>query len=241
MAGKMLSNGRVLIIGAGGLGNPATWALARAGAARITLVDPDPVELSNLARQILYRIEDIGAPKVEAAARRIRAMYPGVDINPLEASFTADNGAALASAHDFIIDATDDPATKFLINDTACALSRPFAYGGVLGMNGQVMTVLPGRSACLRCLFEAPPDALETASCREAGIIGPVAGVIGEIQAGEALAVLRGATPWLTGRILTYDATSAGRFRLTAVAAREGCKCGASRRANNSSATDAAH
>jgi molybdopterin/thiamine biosynthesis adenylyltransferase len=219
-----------LIIGAGGLGAPSAWALARAGAS-FTLLDPDPVELSNLARQVIYRRDDLGVPKVAAAARRLRESFPRLDIDPRAIAFAAGNGRELAAAHDFIIDATDDPGVKFLINDFACAADRPFVYGGVLGMTGQAMTILPGRSACLRCLFEAPPEEGEIASCREAGIIGPVAGVIAEIQAAEALAGLRGARPCLAGKILTYDTTSTARFRLTAVAARQGCGCGAARRA----------
>jgi molybdopterin/thiamine biosynthesis adenylyltransferase len=229
-----------LIIGAGGLGAPAAWALARAGTARISLVDPDPVDLSNLARQVIYRIEDLGVPKVEAAANRLRIAFPSAEFEARAIAFDANNGPALAAAHDFIIDATDDPSVKFLINDIACAVDRPFVYGGVLGMTGQAMTVLPGRSACLRCLFEAPPEPGEIASCRDAGIIGPVAGAIGEIQAAEALAYIRGAAPSLAGRILTYDATISARFRLTAVAAREGCGCGAARRAK-SGAAETAH
>ncbi len=231
---------RILIIGAGGLGAPAAWALARAGTARITILDPDPVDLSNLARQVIYRMEDIGVPKVEAAARRLGIAFPHIEIDPRAIAFDANNGAAFAAAHDFIIDATDDPSVKFLINDIACAADRPFVYGGVLGMTGQAMTVLPGRSACLRCLFEGPPEPGEIASCRDAGIIGPVAAAIAEIQAAEALAYLRGATPSLAGRILTYDAAIAARFRLTAVSAREGCGCGAARRAK-SGAAETAH
>lgn len=229
-----------MIIGAGGLGAPAAWALARAGTARISLVDPDPVDLSNLARQVIYRIEDLGTPKVEAAANRLRIAFPSAEIEARAIAFDANNGPILATAHDFMIDATDDPSVKFLINDIACAVDRPFVYGGVLGMSGQAMTVLPGRSACLRCLFEAPPEPGEIASCRDAGIIGPAAGAIGEIQAVEALAYIRGETPTLAGRILTYDATISARFRLTAVAAREKCACGAARRAK-SAAAETAH
>lgn len=228
-----------MIIGAGGLGAPAAWALARAGDARITIVDPDPVDLSNLARQVIYRIEDLGRPKVEAAARRLRVAFPGLEIEAHAKAFDASDGPDLAAAHDFMIDATDDPSVKFLINDIACAVDRPFVYGGVLGMAGQAMTVLPGRSACLRCLFEAPPEPGEIASCRDAGIIGPVAGAIGEIQAAEALAYIRGETPTLAGRILTYDAAIAARFRLTLVPPREGCGCGAAWRAKSPAARSA--
>jgi adenylyltransferase/sulfurtransferase len=111
------------------------------------------------------------------------------------------------------------------------ALGRPFSYGGVLGMTGQTMTVLPGRTACLRCLFEEPPDEDEIGSCRDAGIIGPIAGAIGEAQAAEAISCVYGRMPALAGTMLTYDATGQGRLRLTPIAARLGCRCGAANRA----------
>jgi molybdopterin/thiamine biosynthesis adenylyltransferase len=224
-----LVHGRVLIAGVGGLGVPAAWALARAGVRRLTLIDPDPVELSNLARQVIYRAADLGMPKVDAAARRLGAIFGGLEIERHAIALDSHNASTLAAAHDFIIDATDDPAVKFLINDVAIATAHPFAYGGVIGMTGQAMTVLPRRSACLRCLFETPPAADEVATCREAGIIGPVAGVIGEIQAAEAALVLRGSAPRLAGKILTYDASTGARIRVTDVAARAGCDCGARR------------
>jgi molybdopterin/thiamine biosynthesis adenylyltransferase len=222
-----LSDARVLIVGIGGLGVPAAWALARAGIRRLTLVDPDPVELSNLPRQVIYRESDLGQPKVDAAARRLHAMFRGMEIERHAFAFDSSNARALAAAHPVIIDATDDPAAKFLINDTAVALRRPFIYGGVLGMTGQAMTVVPGRSACLRCLFESPPPAGEIATCREAGIIGPVAGVIGEVQAAEAMALLHGGAVGLMNQILTYDASAGARIRVTRVTARAGCECGA--------------
>ena len=225
--GSKLS-GRVLIVGVGGLGVPAAWALSRAGVRGLTLVDPDPVELSNLARQVIYRIADVGRPKVEAAAERLAAEFPGLEIERHAVELDAANASQFIRAHDFTIDGTDNPRAKFAINDAAIAAMRPFAYGGVIGMTGQAMTVIPGRSACLRCLFEEPPGEAEIASCREAGIIGPVAGVIGEVQAAEAIRVLAGAAPRLAGRILTYDgAIAAARVRIAGVAARRGCACGA--------------
>jgi len=224
-------NGRVLIVGAGGLGVPAAWALARAGVRGLTLVDPEPVELSNLARQVIYRMADVGRLKVEAAAERLTAEFPGLEIEPHAAELDAANASRFISAHDFTIDGTDNPRAKFVINDASIGAMRPFAYGGVIGMTGQAMTVIPGRSACLRCLFEEPPGEAEIASCREAGIIGPVAGVIGEVQAAESIRVLAGAAPRLAGRILTYDGGAAARMRIADVAARRGCACGAWRAA----------
>src|SRR5260370_14032258 len=171
----------------GGLGVPAACALARGGAQRIGLVDPAPVELSNLARQVIYGSVSLGRLKVEAAAARLRSDYSALSIDTYPVALDASNAAELIARHDFVIDATDDPAAKFLINDTCLALGRPFVYAGVLGMTGQAMTVLPGRTACLRCLFEQPPEPDEIASCREAGIIGPVAAGNGESEASHGL------------------------------------------------------
>jgi molybdopterin-synthase adenylyltransferase len=218
--------GRVLIVGAGGLGVPAAIRLAQAGVAHLTLIDPEPIELSNLARQVIYRTADVGLAKVEVAARRLIAQYPQLDVEPILGALDSNNAAAVIARHDFVIDGTDDPPTKFLISDTCVTTRTPFVYGGVLGFFGQAMTVIPGTTACLRCLFERPPLEGEIATCREAGILGPVAGIIGAIQAEEANLFLRGTQPALCGRILTYDAR-ASRTRVTDVAPRQGCRCGA--------------
>ena len=220
----------------GGLGVPAASALVRGGARQIGLVDPDPVELSNLARQVIYGTASLGRLKVEAAAERLREDHPELVAETYPVALDVSNATDLIARHDFVIDATDDPTAKFLINDTCLALERPFVYGGVLGMSGQAMTVLPGRTACLRCLFEEAPEPGEIASCREAGIIGPVAAVIGEIEAAEALRWLGGGVPELAGKILTYDGTASGRIRVLEVNPRAGCACGAARRAKNAAA-----
>lgn len=224
--GMSLEQIKVLIVGAGGLGVPAALRLAQAGLTQLTLIDPDPIELSNLARQIIYRTADAGLPKAQVAARRLAAEFPGIAAQAIIGLLGRDNASELIARHDFVIDATDDPPTKFLINDTCITVRRPFVYGGVLGFSGQAMTVLAGRTACLRCLFEAPPAENEIASCREAGILGPVAGIIGALEAEEAISFARGAGFALGGRILTYDGGS-GRIRNTAVRPRRGCSCGA--------------
>lgn len=223
----MLAKKQILIVGVGGLGVPAALSLVHAGVGNFGLVDPDSVELSNLPRQIIFGETDIGVPKVIAAARRLAAILPGIAIEPIQASLDATNATEMISRFDFVIDATDNPATKFLINDVCVEIGRPFVYGGVLGLSGQAMTVLPGRGACLRCLFEEPPDEAEIASCREAGIIGPLAGAIGEAQAAEAISFVNGRMPALAGKMLTLDGSHTGRIRLTPIAARVGCRCGA--------------
>jgi molybdopterin-synthase adenylyltransferase len=223
----MVSEGKILVVGAGGLGIPAAWALARAGAKSLTLIDPDPVELSNLPRQFIFTDADIGRPKVEATRERLTERFPGVSIDAHTIALDESNAGALIGAHSFAIDATDSPSVKFLINDTCVRLGVPFVYAGVIGTSGQAMTVLPDRSACLRCLFEEPPGEDEAASCRDAGIVGPVAGAIGEIEAAEAIRYVTGLTPHLAGKILTYDAGARPRVRVASVGARPGCICGA--------------
>jgi molybdopterin-synthase adenylyltransferase len=226
----------ILIVGMGGLGVPAACALARGGVDRLGLVDPDPVELSNLARQVIYGAASIGGLKVEAAAQHLRQKHPKLNVETYPVALEASNAIDLITLYDFVIDATDDPAAKFLINDICIELGRPFVYAGVLGLSGQAMTVIPGRTACLRCLFEEAPDPGEIATCREAGIIGPVAAVIGEIVAAEALRWLKGGMPELAGKILTYDGSASGRIRSLSLSARAGCGCGAARRAEDAAA-----
>lgn len=233
----MASNGKpeakrkapILIAGAGGLGAPALIALARADCGPLLLVDPDPVELSNLPRQIIYGEADVGSPKVAAAARRLAALAPGLAVEAVVDRLDERNASRYIARAGFVIDATDDPAAKFLINDVCVALGRSFVYGGVLGLNGQAMTVMPGASACLRCLFETPPDPADAASCRDAGIVGPIAGAIGALQAAEAIRIASGLRPALAGKILTLDGSRTGRIRLTPIASRPGCACGAAR------------
>jgi molybdopterin/thiamine biosynthesis adenylyltransferase len=208
--------------------------LARAGAhtiGAIGIVDPGAVELSNLARQVIYRATDIATPKVEAAARRLAQMGAGIEVEPYRFALEPSNAERLIGAYDFVIDATDSPAAKFLINDTCVAIERPFVYGGVLGLKGQALTVVPAKTACLRCLFEEPPDETEIASCRDAGIVGPIAAVIGELQAAEAIAWLRDRRSRLAGKILSYDGAS-GRIRIAPIEPRRGCRCGAWREAS---------
>lgn len=220
------SKNRVLIVGVGGLGVPALMELARGGIEELTLIDPDPIELSNLPRQVIYREDEIGVSKVIAASRYLSEVAPAIRVEAFAQRLDPGNATEFISRSAFVIDATDDPATKFLINDVCVATRTPFIYGGVLGMTGQTMTVIPGRTACLRCLFEEPPDDEDAASCRDTGIIGPVAGAIGMAQAVEAIRHLRGEVPALAGRMLTYDGIL-GRTRVIDIPRRSDCMCAA--------------
>jgi molybdopterin/thiamine biosynthesis adenylyltransferase len=216
----------VLIVGVGGLGAPAAMALARSGIVHLALIDPDPVELSNLPRQVLFHEADVGTLKVVAAARRLGEIAPAMKVETHACRLEMANAEELIGRAALVIDATDDPATKFLINDVCVRVGTPFVYGGAIMWTGQAMTVIPGRTACLRCIFEEPPGDEEAASCRDAGIIGPVAGAIGVVQATEAARWMNGEQLELAGRMITYDGQT-GRIRVTEISARSGCGCGA--------------
>jgi len=221
----------VLIVGLGGLGVPAAIAAVRGGVRILGLVDPDPVELSNLPRQVIYREADLGRLKVDAAAERLSRSTPGLEVERMPFALEPRNAQRILGEFGFIVDATDNPAIKFLINDLCVAAGIPFVYGGVLGMAGQAMSVLPGRTACLRCLFEGPPEESEMASCRDAGIIGPVAGAIGMIQGDEAARWNRGEPLELAGKMMVYEGARGGRPRVIEAGVRERCGCGAARAA----------
>ena len=173
---------RVLIVGAGGLGCPASLALARAGVGHLTLVDADRVDVTNLHRQLWHRDADVGRLKVESAAEGLSRAFPSLRVEGLAHRVDATNAEALFRAHDGVVDATDGTATKLFLSDVAVATGVPLVYGGVLRMQGQAMRVEPG-GPCLRCLYEeAPaPDAVPT--CAQAGVLGAMAGLVGALQA----------------------------------------------------------
>src|ERR1044071_9195061 len=198
---------RVLVIGAGGLGSPAAFYLAAAGVGTIGIVDADKVELSNLQRQILHATSDIGKDKVESAKAAINALNPDVEVKTYAARFAEANAGEIASGYNFIVDGSANFDTKFLVNDTAIRLNIAFSHAGIVRLQGQTMTVLPRKSACYRCLFQAPPPPEEILNCQQAGILGAVAGTLGTIQATEAIKYLAGFEEGLiTDRLLTYDA-----------------------------------
>ena len=208
---KKLLAAKVLIIGAGGLGAPAALYLAAAGVGTIGIVDADEVDLSNLQRQVIHTTPDIGRPKVESAAETMRAMNPDVTVNTYQEFVDSTNIAELIAPYDFVIDGVDNFPTKFLINDACVMAGKPFVHAGIIRFKGQLMTYVPGQGPCYRCVFrEMPPkDAVPT--CKQAGVIGALAGVIGCLEALEAVKYILGVGELLTGRLLTYDAL-AGEF-----------------------------
>lgn len=197
----------VLIIGVGALGCPAAAALVRAGASCLTIVDFDTVEQSNLQGQVLFGAPDVGRAKVDAARDALVRMNPRVEVDAVRARVGPADAFAMVTAHRFVIDACDDPGTKFLLNTAAVRAGVPYCYGGVVGTIGQTMTVAPHRSACLACAF--PRGAEDTDSlpggCSALGVLAPVAGVIGSLQAYAALRALRGNTPPRYGRLTVFD------------------------------------
>lgn len=202
---EKILQGKVLIIGAGGLGAPAALYLAAAGVGTLGLVDGDNVELSNLQRQVIHFTSDVGKAKVVSAKEKIEAINPEVKVITHQARLFSDNIADIIKDYDFIIDGTDNFPAKFLINDACVFAKKPFSHGGILRFAGQTMTYLPDE-ACFRCVFLKPPAPGAVPSCSQAGILGAVAGMLGTIQAAEALKFLIGKGELLVNRLLVFDA-----------------------------------
>ena len=197
----------VLIVGAGGLGSPAALYLAAAGVGRIGLLDREAVALSNLHRQILYATSDVGRAKTVSAQARLQALNPEIEVATIQESLTAANALGHCGAYDLVLDGSDNFATRYLVNDACILLGRPLVHGGVVQWRGQVMTVLPKRSACVRCVFPEPPLPGAVPSCQEAGVVCALAGVVGALMAQEALKLLAGIGTPLTDRLLVVDGT----------------------------------
>jgi len=204
---KLLAS-KVLIIGAGGLGAPAGLYLAAAGVGTIGIVDGDNVDLSNLQRQIIHHTADVGVEKIRSAEAKMLAINPEVRVKTYKQWAKADNIREIVRDYDFVIDGTDNFAAKFLVNDACYFEKVPFSHAGILRFDGQLITVLPGETTCYRCIFDGPPPANAVPSCSQAGVLGVLAGVIGCLQATEAIKCLLGLGDLLTGTLLTYDALS---------------------------------
>ncbi|MDY0145550.1 MAG: HesA/MoeB/ThiF family protein [Kiritimatiellia bacterium] len=208
-AQEKLRAGRILVVGCGGLGSPALYYLAAAGVGRLGLIDSDQVDISNLQRQILHGTADIGRAKTDSAVARLRTLNPHVGLAPHSERLCAANARELFAPYDIILDATDNYATKYLINDICVATKKPFIHAGISAFGGQLLTVLPGQSACLRCIFPDSPPPLPPDGPANAGPLGPIPGVIGSLQAVEAIKFLTGVGTLLSDTLLTYDGLAA--------------------------------
>ncbi|MCC8075983.1 MAG: molybdopterin-synthase adenylyltransferase MoeB [Clostridiales bacterium] len=203
---KKLLNAKVLIIGAGGLGAPAAMYLAAAGVGTIGIADADEVDLSNLQRQIIHTTPDVGKPKVQSAKETMEAINPDVKVVPYHTFVDSENILDMIRDYDFIIDGTDNFPAKFLINDACVMAKKPFSHAGIIRFQGQLMTYVPGKGPCYRCVFRDPPPKDAVPTCKQAGVIGAMGGVIGSLQAMEAVKYIIGRGDLLTGYLLTYDA-----------------------------------
>jgi molybdopterin/thiamine biosynthesis adenylyltransferase/rhodanese-related sulfurtransferase len=205
---RLLSS-RVLLLGAGGLGSPAALYLAAAGVGTLGVVDGDVVDVSNLQRQVLHTTARAGQPKTESAKAALTALNPDVTVVPIQERLTRHNVLDVLRDYDVVVDGGDNFPTRYLLNDACVLLGKPNIHGSVFRFEGQVTSFVPGRGPCYRCLYPAPPPPEDAPSCAEAGVLGVLPGVVGLLQATEALKLLLGVGEPLLGRLLTYDALAA--------------------------------
>jgi len=203
---KKLLESRVLLIGVGGLGSPAGLYLAAAGVGTLGFVDFDVVDISNLHRQILHTTADVGRSKTQSAAEAVRALNPDVEVVQHPVQLTSENAMEVLANYDVIVDGSDNFPAKYLANDACVLLGKPLVWGAVFQFHGQTTVFVPGQGPCYRCLLPTPPPPGSVPSCQEAGVFGAVPGVIGTIQAVEAIKLLLGLGTSLLGRFLVFDA-----------------------------------
>lgn len=208
---KLLQS-KVLLLGAGGLGSPSAYYLAAAGVGTLGVVDDDVVDASNLQRQILHNTTRIGTPKVESAQKTLSELNPDVKIIPHQVRLFSDNVLDILKDYDLVVDGADNFQTRYLLNDAALILKKPVIHASIFRFEGQLTTFLPFDGPCYRCLYPEPPPAGMAPSCNEAGVLGVLPGVIGVLQATEAVKLLLGIGESLSGRLLIYDAL-ATKFR----------------------------
>ncbi|MEW5692491.1 MAG: HesA/MoeB/ThiF family protein [Candidatus Hydrogenedentota bacterium] len=223
---KKIFDSKILVVGLGGLGNPACLYLAAAGIGTLGILDSDAVELSNLNRQILHTTEDIGKDKVISTKEKINKLNKDVKVITHKTKFTVDNAMEIIKDYDFVIDGSDNFSTKFLINDACVLLDKPFSHAGVLRFDGQSITVIPNKTPCYRCIFPDMPPRDVIPTSQQAGVLGVVPGVLGTIQALEALKFVLGKGDLLTGRLFVFDALKL-TVRIIEIKKNENCKiCG---------------
>jgi len=209
-----VSEASVLVIGAGALGAPVALYLAGAGVGRIGILDDDAVDLSDLQRQLLHFTPDLGVPKAESAAAKLRYLNPDIVVEPYQARAEAANAPALVEGQDLVVDCSGSFATRYVVNAACCAARVPLVEAGVLGMAGLVMSIKPGRTACYRCAFPVEPS--DAPRGADTGVLGPAAGVIGSLQALEALKLLTGVAPPIADGFLQVDLATSEFLRVHA-------------------------
>ena len=211
-AQERLKSSSVIVVGLGALGSPVATYLAAAGVGHLGVVDEDTVELSNLHRQPLHYTPDIGIPKAANAGVKLGALNPEIQVDPYPVRLDASNAEPIVMSADLVVDCSDTFETRYVVNDACCAQGIPLIEAGVLGFDGLVMSIRPGETACYRCAFPTePPD---VRSCREAGVLGAMAGIVGSIQALEALKLLTGVGDPLTDAILQIEGGGMGFTRV---------------------------
>ena len=203
---RKLLNARVLLVGAGGLGSPAALYLAAAGVGTLGIVDFDVVDLSNLQRQVLHGVEDVGRPKVQSAADTIASINPDVRVVQHQTALTSENATEIMADYDYVVDGSDNFPTRYLVNDAAVMAGKTVVHGSIFQFDGQVTVFRPKEGPCYRCLFPAPPPPGAVPSCAEAGVLGVLPGIVGTIQALEAIKLIVGIGKPLVGRLLIFDA-----------------------------------
>jgi sulfur-carrier protein adenylyltransferase/sulfurtransferase len=219
---RKLKAARVLLVGAGGLGSPLGLYLAAAGVGTLGVVDFDVVDLTNLQRQVLYGEKDVGRPKLEAAAERLQDVNPYLRIEPHELQLTSENALRILEPYDVVVDGTDNFPTRYLVNDACVLLGKPNVYGSIFRFEGQVSVFDARRGPCYRCLFREPPPPGLVPSCAEGGVLGVLPGIIGAMQALEAIKLILGEGEPLIGRLLLFDALA---FRWTELKIRKDAEC----------------
>jgi molybdopterin/thiamine biosynthesis adenylyltransferase/rhodanese-related sulfurtransferase len=223
---RKLRSSRVLLVGAGGLGSPVALYLAAAGVGTLGMIDFDRVDATNLQRQILHGTPDIGRPKLDSARERLGAINPHVRVEGVDERLTSANAMEIVGAYDLVVDGTDNFPTRYLVNDACVLLGKPNIYGSIFRFEGQASVFWAERGPCYRCLFAEPPPPGMVPSCAEGGVLGVLPGIIGTIQATEALKLLLGIGESLVGRLLMLDALRM-RFREIRLRKDPGCPvCG---------------
>jgi molybdopterin/thiamine biosynthesis adenylyltransferase len=222
-AQKKLSRSSVLVIGAGGLGSPCAIYLACSGIGKIGILDSEKVELNNLQRQIMHSMEELGKDKVSSGKHRLAGLNPDIEITPITRRLGDENAQGIIKDFDFIIDASDNFPTRFAINHSCVELKKPFSHAGVIRYAGQTMTILPGKGPCLRCLFPEMPPKAKIPTVKEAGVLPTTPGIIGTIQAQEAIKYFLDLGELLVGRLLSYDALKP-EFRIISIRRDPNCR-----------------